>query len=77
MANEELKSAGILLDNWKVESFTKILDANGFEYSAHPYALVEEKLTMLVVGFYPSQFDKLNVLVHEAEKECEEKKVVH
>lgn len=32
---------------------------------------------MLVVGFYPSQFGKLSALVHEAAKECEEKKVVH
>lgn len=30
MADEEMKSAGILLDNLKIESFTKRLDANGF-----------------------------------------------
>lgn len=61
-----MKTAGVVIDDWKLPIFKRHLDAAGCKYTEHP-GIVQETLTLRVQYEWVS---KLKPIIEAANEEC-------
>lgn len=61
-----MKTAGIAIDNWKLEIFRKHLDEAGYSYTEHP-GLTPEAMILKVKT---ERLAPLQRVIERAQKEC-------
>jgi len=61
-----MKTAGVVIDDWKLQIFKKHLDAAGYAYTEHP-GITEDTLTLRVKYEWVAE---LKPIIEAANKEC-------
>lgn len=63
-----MKTAGVVLDDWKLPIFRKAFEDAGFEYEdAGPFTV---NTTTLKVPYHAHQFDRLKAVIEKANADC-------
>lgn len=60
------KTAGVVIDNWKLEIFRRHLDAGGFAYTEHPGLTAKSMVLSVKTDFIAT----LQPVLEAAQKEC-------
>lgn len=61
-----MKTAGIMIDDWKLDTFTRVLEAAGYTFTKHPGLTAG---TLLLKVKAQSLLD-LKEVIEKAQKEC-------